>query len=112
MTSVRLIVTIAAMQMILAGGIMAGGSMRWDDVRVRLQKEDPEFLTLVERFLTSGALEMRSALGMTRAATRPSKESKSAHGCRRMSFWRSREAARACTLFTSHSPRARSKDIY
>src|SRR3954447_529400 len=49
MTNVRLIVTIAAMQMILAGGIMAGGSMRWDDVRVRLQKEDPEFLTLVER---------------------------------------------------------------
>src|SRR3954452_18086205 len=29
--------------------VFAGGSISWDDVRMRIQKDDPEFLALVER---------------------------------------------------------------
>src|SRR6478736_4320730 len=44
-----IIIAIVAGQLILACGAMAGGSISWDDARIRIQKEDPEFLELVER---------------------------------------------------------------
>jgi hypothetical protein len=44
-----LIVTIVCWRLIVASTVLAGGSISWDEVRAQIQKEDPEFLALIEQ---------------------------------------------------------------
>src|SRR4051794_38838922 len=50
MTCARfLLVTIVGWRLIVASTVFAGGSISWEEVRAQIQKEDPEFLALIER---------------------------------------------------------------
>jgi hypothetical protein len=43
------IIAIVAWRLIVASTALAGGSISWDEVRAKIQKEDPEFLSFIER---------------------------------------------------------------
>jgi hypothetical protein len=50
MTYMRFVlVAIVARRLIVASTVLASGSITWDEVRAQIQKEDPEFLALIER---------------------------------------------------------------
>ena len=56
-----LIVAIVASRLSVASTLLAGGSISWAEARAQIQKEDPEFLTLIER-----AFDIRSIGGALR----------------------------------------------